>query len=192
MKVTHLLLFSFISICCWSQSNEHLKTAAKKLYDANYLMDIEVITSMTYPKVYEIIGKEEFNKKQDSFFQNEEYRFRLQLPTVAMIYGEMIKVNKTTYCLVTFKNPIRYFFEEQLTTEKATEKAKHLKEINVTKDVTFEPKRNSFNVRKTSTYIAILEEQSTNNWTFINLDDAFQREYVLSNFDTSLKEKLGL
>jgi hypothetical protein len=192
MKLSYFILFNLVSILFCSLPNDKLKLETKKLYDANYHIDIDEITNLTYPKVYESIGKEEFKKKQDELFQNEAYRYRLQLPNVAMNYGELIKRDNLTYCLITFKNPVRYFFEAQLSTEKATEKAEELKKINATKEVTFEPKRNSFNVKKTSHYIAIFDATTNNKWTFINLDDPFQRDYAISNLDASLKEKFGL
>lgn len=46
---------------------------------------------------------------------------------------------------------MRYFFEAKLTAENAAEKKAWIKKNNNTKEVTFEPNRNSFNLNKKST-----------------------------------------
>jgi hypothetical protein len=40
--------------------------------------------------------------------------------------------------------------------------------------VTFETKRNSLNVKRTTTYFAVMDETTINEWKFFNLDDANQ------------------
>ena len=94
----------------------------------------------------------------------------------------MKKNDGKSFYIITFKNPVRYFFEEKLTTEQAAEKKKQLQEINQTQDVTFEPERNSFNVKKTTTYVAISDENTSGEWKFFNFDDKDQREFFEREF----------
>ena len=74
----------------------------------------------------------------------------------------------------------------------AIEKTAWLKEINKTKDVVFEPKRNSFNVKKISTFVAVMDETTYNEWKFFNLDDASQKEIFDVTFNEIIKKELGL
>ncbi len=87
---------------------------------------------------------------------------------------------------------MRYFFETKLTTETVAEKVIWLKQINNSRDVTFEPKRNSFNVRRTTTYVAVMDETTNNEWKFFNLDDPNQLASFQAIFDESIKKELGL
>ena len=107
-------------------------------------------------------------------------------------YGTIKKIEGKSFCVITFRNPMRYFFETKLTTKAATEKATWLKQINKTKEVTFEPKRNSFNIRRTTTYIAIFDETTNKEWKFFNLDDANQLASFQTIFGGSIKKELGL
>jgi hypothetical protein len=84
------------------------------------------------------------------------------------------------------------FFETKLTTEAAADKANWLKQINKSKEVTFEPKRNSFNVIRTTTYIAVFDETTNKEWKFFNLDDANQLAFYQTIFGESMKKELGL
>ena len=192
MKNKLIILFLFLSICAFSQSIESLKVATKNYYEANYLMDFEAIVSSSYPKIVESMGKDIMLEKIEEYYENEEYRVREQLETLPFQYGPIKTIEGKSFCVVTFRNPMRYFFEKKLTSETATEKATWLKQINKTKEVTFEPNRNSFNVKKTSTYVAIIDETNSNEWKFFNLDDANQLVVFQSLFVESVKKGLGL
>ena len=192
MKSKLILLFLFLSISTFSQSTESLKVATKKFYEANYLMDFETIVSLSYSKMAETIGKDVMFEKLEKYYENDEYRLREQLETLPFQYNAIKKIEGKSFCKITFRNPMRYFFETKLTAETASAKTIWLKQINKTKDVTFEPKRNSFNIRRQSTYIAIMDEITNNEWKFFNLDDANQLASFQTIFGESIKKELGL
>ena len=192
MKSKLILLFLFLSISTFSQSTESLKVATKKFYEANYLMDFETIVSLSYPEMMKTIGKDLMLEKLEKYYENDEYRLREQLETLSFQYNAIKKIEGKSFCKITFRNPMRYFFETKLTAETASAKTIWLKQINKTKDVTFEPKRNSFNIRRQSTYIAIMDEITNNEWKFFNLDDANQLASFQTIFGESIKKELGL
>lgn len=190
-KFTSLLLFLFIATG-FSQSRADLMVATKKIYQANYNMGFDDIVALSYPKIVEIMGKETMLEKLDLRHQNEEFRLRLQLEIVPFQFGPIKKIEGKSFCVVTYRNPIRYFFENKLTPEMVIEKTAWLKEVNQTKDITFEPKRNSFNVKKISTFVAVADETTYTEWKFFNFDDANQKEIFETTFNETVKKELGL
>ena len=192
MKNKLSILLLFFSIVTFSQSTESLKIATKKYYEANYLMDFETIVSLSHPLMVKTIGKDLLLEKLDKYYENEEYRLREQLETLPFQYGMVKKIEGKSFCVITFRNPMRYFFETKLTTETAADKSNWLKQINKSKEVTFEPKRNSFNVKKTTTYLAVMDETTIKEWKFFNLDDANQLASFQTIFGESIKKELGL
>lgn len=192
MKNKLSILILFFSIVTFSQSTESLKIDTKKYYEANYLMDFETIVSLSHPLMVQTIGKDLLLEKLDKYYENEEYRLREQLETLPFQYGMVKKIEGKSFCVITFRNPMRYFFETKLTTETAADKANWLKQINKSKEVTFEPKRNSFNVKRTTTYLAVMDETTIKEWKFFNLDDANQLASFQTIFGESIKKELGL
>lgn len=192
MKNKFSTLLLFFSVVTFSQSTESLKIATKKYYEANYLMDFETIASLSHPLMVKTIGKDLLLEKLDKYYENEEYRLREQLETLPFQYGMAKKIEGKSFCVITFRNPIRYFFETKLTTDTAADKANWLKQINKSKEVTFEPKRNSFSVKRTTTYLAVMDETTINEWKFFNLDDANQLASFQTIFGESIKKELGL
>ncbi len=192
MKNKFSTLLLFFSIVAFSQSTESLKIATKKYYESNYLMDFETIASLSHPIMVQTIGKDLLLEKLEKYYENEEYRLREQLETLPFQYGMVKKIEGKSFCVITFRNPMRYFFETKLTTKAAADKANWLKQINKSKEVTFEPKRNSFSVKRTTTYLAVMDETTIKEWKFFNLDDANQLAFYQTIFGESIKKELGL
>ena len=192
MKNQLLFILLFITISSFSQSTESLKLATKKLYEANYLMDFEGIVSYSYPMMIEVFSAYKMLENIEKHYENDEYRLRFQLQTVPFQYGEIKKTEGKSFCVITCRNPMRYFFEAKLTSETSAVKETWLKDINKTKEVTFEPNRNSFNVKKITTFVAVSDETTNNQWKFFNLDDINQLAAFKTLFGESIKKELGL
>ncbi len=192
MKSKLFFLLFLLSSTSFAQSIDQLKIATKKIYDANYTMDFETVAQLTYPQILTAIGKDKLLEKLDTDYQNEAFRMRLELVTPVFIYAPIKKIANRSFVVVSYKNPVRYFFENKLNPTIAAEKVTELRKKNQTQDVTFEPKRNSFNVRRISKLIAISDETTSGYWKFYNLDDEVQRQFFDTTFDITVKKELGL
>lgn len=193
MKPTLLSTLLFlITFQVFSQSSEALKTSMTKLYEANYLMDFETIDSYLYPKLATTLGATEVLEAVERHYENDDYRLRLQLEMVPFQYSEIKKIEGRSFCVITCRNPMRYTFEKKLTAERIDEKTTMLKESHKTKEVTFEPNRNSFNVRATTTFVAVADETTKNQWAFFNFDDTTQKIGFDIFFNADIRKELGL
>ena len=188
-------LYTFIvfsSMSGFAQSVENLKILTKKIHDANYTMDFEAVAVLTYPKIYESTGKATFVEKLDGDYQNDAFRMRIQIENPIFQYSEIKKIEGKTFCVITYKNPIRYFYENKMTPEMGQQKAASLKEYSQVYETIYEPKRNSINVKRNTKLVAISDEITANQWRFINLDDDTQRQLANKLLNESIKKELGL
>jgi hypothetical protein len=192
MKNKLSLFLLFISISSFSQSMESLKTETKKLYQANYLLDFEAIEKLSYPGMVESMGRAAFLEKCEWHYENEQYRLRYQLESMPIPLGKIETVGSQSFCVITLRIPKRYSFEKKLTTEQASDKKIWLQEMNKTKEVIFEPNRNSFNVKATTTYVAVYDDTTNGEWKFFNLDNVEQLFVFNTLFDEKTKTALGL
>lgn len=186
LSVFLCLLSFFLS----AQTLENLKPLTQKICGANYNMDFETVADLTYPKIFE--NRTAFTEKLDSDYQNEVFRMRLQIENPVFKYSEILKIDGKSYCVVSYNNPIRYFFETKLDAVTGPKKAAELKQSARANETIYEPKRNSINVKRNSQLIAIADELTQNQWKFINLDDLTQRAAADSLLNESLKKQLGL
>ena len=189
---TKLLLLFLTSFCATSQTLEKLKSETKKLHDANYTMDFDAIAALTYPKVYESNGIAAFTEKLDTDYANEEFRKRLQIVDPIFVYSELKIMNDKKFYVITYKNPVRYFFENKMDSPTAQQKANALKASTMAHEVVVEPKRNSVNVKRNSKFIAISDENTNGEWRFFNFDDVSQRALFDALIGADVKKALGL
>jgi len=115
MRKQFSLLILLVVYNGFAQSTESLKTATKNFYEANYLLDFETIVALSYPKMVEDFGRDVLLEHIEKHYENEEFRLRLQLETVPFQYGTIKKIESKSFCVITCRNPMRYFFETKLT-----------------------------------------------------------------------------
>jgi len=193
MKTKFTICLLLVAIVSFSQSFEKLKIETRQIYDANYNMDFDAIAKLSYPKIIELLGgKLKFIEKLDSDYLNDGFRMRLQLENPVFSYSEIRKVEDKTFYIVSYYNPVRYFFETKLDADAGMKKAAQLKESTNAKTVIFEPKRNSFNVKRNSKFVAISDQTTNGEWRFFNMDDVQQRTLFYTLFSTNVKKELGL
>lgn len=189
------LLFVLLINCAnmlQAQTLENLKPEVLKFYEGHYYMDFNEIATLTYPKILETADKENFIKKLDFDYQNNVYRKRLQLVHPVFQYSSVKKIDGIFVCIITYKNPTRYFFEQNLTPEAAAQNTDILKQRMKATEVIFEPMRNSINVKYTSKIIAVTDSSTGNTWKFFNFDDPEQEEIFRKLFNENIKKTLGL
>lgn len=193
MKFKFSTIFLLLVSCfSYAQTIEQVKVETKKIYDANYTMDFDAVANLTYPSIVEHFGRSKFLDKLDNDYQNEKYRMRIQLEKMVFQYGEIQKIDGKMYCVITYRNPARYFYETKLDSNTSLSEANFLREKDQTKDATFEPKRNTFNVRRISKLIAIADATTKNEWKFLNVDDLEQRALSKNILNDTVKKQLGL
>lgn len=185
------LLF-FLAIPVHSQTLESLKLETLKFHESHYYMDFIETANLTYPKIIETTDKEKFITQLDSESQNADFRKRIQLTQPVFQYGPIKKIGDQSFCLITYKNPTRYFFEQKLDVAAANQKVSDLKKMTKATEVIFEPIRNSINVKRSSKLVAVADDSTENKWKFFNFDDPIQQEMFLKLYSENIKKQLGL
>jgi len=189
-KLLVLLFFSIMSI--QSQTVESLKSETLKFYEGHYYMDFKSVADLTHSSVFENADTETFIQILDTEYQNAEFRKRLQLVQPIFSYTAIKTIDGQTFCVITYKNPTRYFFEQKLDAATANQKVSELKQSTKATEVIFEPVRNSINVKRSSKLVAVADESTQNQWKFFNFDDPIQQEMFLKLFSENIKKQLGL
>ena len=192
MKTRMWILLFLSTLNTIGQSLEKLKSNTKKIYDANYTMDFEAVTELTYPSIVAQIGKDQFIAQLDANYQNDEFRMRLEIVNPTFSYSNIKKIESHSFCVISYKNPVRYFFENKLDGLSAPRRVALLKQTTLDTDVIFEPKRNSINVKQNSRLIAVYDDTTKFQWTFFNFDDLTQRQLFYTTFNNNVKKELGL
>ena len=191
LKRSCLLLLFLFTLGMYAQESSILKTALR-LHEANYNMDFDSVASFTHPEVIARLGgKKAFTEKLDTDSQNGGYRKRLQLTAPVFQAGPVKTIGARKFCVITFRNPTRYFYEQPLDTGQMKKLLNDWKQIAATNEVYAEPNRNSINVKRVSKLVGVADDQTGGQWKFFNFDDERQVEVFNSVFAAE-KVQLGL
>lgn len=189
MRKTFCLLLMLTAAIGFSQSLEQLKSDTKKMYDASYNMDFEVVMDYTYPKFFELVPREAMLKTMDEAFQNDTTKMRFVYPSVAFSYSEIKTIDGKKFCIIKYKNAQRITYEEKLKPEMSETILKALKGNKKFESVAFEKNRNSFLIIGDAILLAVSDPLTNGEWKFINYDD--ERVFELL-FAKNYKTELGL
>jgi hypothetical protein len=188
-KLITSILALFISLQLFSQTIEPLKVEVEKIYQSTVVLDYDAILNSTYPRVFEIIPKEQMKEVLQSTFNGAEgIKVKLLPTSPEFSFGEIFKIDKQSFCLVDHNLAM------QLTLDEVVEDSEMMisifKSAMETEKVTFDKETNSFIIYKRSTMIGIYDDFTANSWKFLNKD----KNNVLANKLLSEKviKQLGL
>ena len=159
-----------------SQTIEPLKVEIEKIYQATVVLDYDAILDATYPKVFEIVPKEQMKEVLKSTFNGGEGIKIKLLPTQPEFsFGEIFKIDNQSFCLVDHNLSMQLTMDEKM--EDVEMMISIFKSALETEKVTFDEQTNTFTIHKRSTMIGIYDEFTNNSWKFLNKD----KNNVLAN-----------
>ncbi|CAM3529663.1 hypothetical protein FSS13T_20890 [Flavobacterium saliperosum S13] len=183
-----LVLIASFASNIHAQDLTSLKTEAQKTYEASANLNFDAIFEHTYPKVFEIVSKEQMKEMFDQMMANDQFTIKLIPVAPNFKFGNIKKIENKLFCVVEHDNAMTMKFntpmegaEDLIATFKASMKAD---------EVTYDKASNTFSIKMRSTMIAIADEQTKNKWKFLNNDKSGQLFNML--FNEKIKTELGL
>ena len=175
-KLIASFIIVFVSLQMHSQTIEPLKLEIEKIYQATVVLDYDAILDATYPKVFEIVPKEQMKEVLKSTFNGVEGIKIKLLPTLPVFsFGEIFKIDNQSFCLVDHNLSMQLTMDEKM--EDVEMMISIFKSTLETEKVTFDEPNNTFTIHKRSTMIGIYDEFTNNSWKFLNKD----KNNVLAN-----------
>jgi hypothetical protein len=187
-KILTLLLFVTISNS-FSQTMESLKTATQKMYQSSIDMKFNDIMDLTYPKVFEIVDRETLSAAMQSMFDSEMMRITLTDLKPTFAYSEIKDVDGKKFSVIRYRNGMKMALEGETDEQMASMMEEGLKSTPQFDKVVYDKATNTFTVEGNAVMIAVADDTTKNQWTFVNYDD--DKLFALI-FDEKIKTALGL
>lgn len=181
-----LLAVSFVSEL-YAQDLASLKTEAKKTYEASANLNFDAIFEHTYPKVFDIVPKEQMKEMFDQMMANENFSIKLIPVAPNFKFGEIKKIDNKFFCIVEHDNAMTMKFNKPM--ENAQDLTETFKASMKAEEVTFDKATNTFSIKMRSTMIAVADELTKNKWKFLNNDKNGQLFSMI--FNEKIKTELG-
>lgn len=191
MKNKLTVLFFFIGIGLFAQTQEAMKKGAENMYEASYNMDFDAMLEATYPRIFEMVSREQMHDFMDKSFQDEQFRIRFVHPSVKMNYSEIKEIEGKKVVLITYEASMRMIFETQLSNFDIKDIQANLGINLPEKTIIYEPNRNGFLISGTDTMIAIADEYTQKEWKYITYDKV-QKPLLVQILGQNVLKELGL
>ncbi len=190
MKKQFFIIIAFIlSINSFAQDLTSLKTEAQKMYSATIALDYDLILETTYPKLFEIVGKDKMKETLISTFNGtEEMKIKILPIEPEFSYGKIKKIGNKLFCLIDYNLSMQLIFNDTMIDSKIF--IKEFKKNTDAKSVTYDKSTNSFTINIRYTMIGIFDAFTNGKWCFLNKE----KGNVLFDklFDETVKKELGL
>ena len=188
--VTGIILF--IANIAIGQNLETLKLETTKMYKATSKMNYDEILDYSYPKLFDIITRDQMKEVLEMTFKNEQFSIIFLQNDPNFEYSAIKKIEKKSLVIIKYDLAMAMQFNEPVDDETIEIMINALKSQGESyADVKFDKVKNTFVIKGKSTMIGIADELTDNKWKFLNYDKN-KRQIAEMLLSDSILNKLGL
>lgn len=190
LKLT-LFVTLLLAQLTFAQDLNALKEGAQKIYVATTTLDYDTILESTYPKIFDIVPKEQMKEMLAATFSgNEQMKIKLLTLEPDFKFGDIKKIEQQTFCLIEHNLGLELTLTEKIEGEEIQLMIDLMKEAMESDSVSFNKETNTFTINKKSTMIGVSDAETKNQWKFINRDK--KNVLVTKLFSEKVIKELGL
>lgn len=183
-----MLLFTVTAI---AQDKQSLQQKAREMYEVTVNNDYDKILDYTYPKIFELVPREQMKEILSSLFNSPELEVTILDTPPEFTYGDIKKINDGYYCLVQHNLSMKMVFAEKIAVDQQAVLVQGMKKAMATDKVTFDEKENAITIHKRAEMIAVSDSYTVNKWSFAN-NNKEQGNFMNMLFSEAVINELGL
>ena len=190
MKI-RLLTFTFFlfqTIAVLAQDVSALKSEALRSYKAGVSLNFDAIFDTTYPKVFDIVSRDQMKEMFAQMMDNEQFSIKLIEVDPKFSFGELKKIEDKSFSILTYNNVMEMTFKTPM--EDGEAMVDVFKANMGAEKVTYNKMTNTFRIELRATLIAVADALTNNKWKFLNKDN--ENKMFLMIFDEKIQKQLGL
>jgi hypothetical protein len=157
------------SIGGFAQNKMQLKEATQKMLDLRAREEFVELSGTVYPKVFEVIPKDQYLDQQKAFYNGDDYTIHIIRMDPSIDYGAIEKDSYGTYyCLINYTDKMVVELKGKPDPQNIQAKEEYFKKLLGTESIAYNQENNYFDVKKRVEVVAIADEASRQQWTFID------------------------
>lgn len=188
-KIIACLFLLAFTLTAAAQDKAALQTGLDRVYKNTTGGQYEALLADTYPKIFDVIPKEQMLKSLQGMLNGPGYVLDVLDAPANFEIGEIKHIGSGYYCIVKHDLLMKMTFTEPISEADSKTMIENLKTSMKTKDVTFNPRSNSFTMYTRADIIAISNTVTGGKWKFLNRTGNAIMEKVL---DADVRKALGV
>ncbi|WP_438965755.1 hypothetical protein [Flavobacterium sp.] len=191
LKIFALSFFVFALNSVVAQNQETLEKETNKMYEATLKMDFDKIIEYTYPKIFDLVPKDQLKGILQQTFDNDEFKMEFVAVNPNFEYGKVSKIEEKSLAIINYKVSMTMTFYEELEQETIDLMINTFKAAGSYDEVNYDLDKKAFIIATRTKMIAVSDELTKKQWKFITYDKKNRKiaEMLLSD---SILTKLGL
>ena len=191
-KIVLSLILFFLTNVIVGQDLKSLEDETTKMYNSTSKMNFEEILDFSYPKLFDIVSREQMKQMLEATFSNEQFDISFLPIAPNFDYAPIKKIDNKSLCIIKYNIGMSMHFNEPIEDETVEIMINTLKAQGESySDVKFNKEKNTFIIKGISTMIAIADDITENKWKFITYDKN-KRQIAEMLLSDSILNKLGL
>lgn len=191
IKIFALSLFVFTLNNAIAQNQEILEKETNKMYEATLKMDFEEIIEYTYPKIFDLVSKEQLKGILKQTFENDEFKMEFVAVNPNFEYGKILNIEDKLLSIIDYKVSMSMTFYEELEEETINFMINTFKTAGNYDEVNYDLDKKAFIIATRTKMIAVSDELTKKQWKFITYDKK-NRKIAEMLLNDSILTKLGL
>ena len=162
-----IALLLAVSITGFAQDKKLLKEATQKMIDLKDQEDFTELSGTVYPKVYEVIPRDQYIDQQKTMYNGEDYTVHMIRIDPSIDYGSIQKDSYgTTFCLINYTAKMAVELKKKPESKDLAAKEDYFKKLLGTESISYNEQNNYFDVKKRVQVVAIADESTRQQWAF--------------------------
>lgn len=164
-----IALLLAVSAGGFAQDKNMLKKATQKMIDLKDQEELIELSGTVYPKVFDVIPKDQYLDQQKAMYNTEDYTVHMVRMDPSIDYGAIEKDSYgTTYCIVNYTAKMVVELKKKPEPKDIQAKEDYFKKLLGTENMAYNEETNVFDVKKRVEVVAIADEATRQQWTFID------------------------
>ncbi|MDV6169807.1 hypothetical protein R1T16_15325 [Flavobacterium sp. DG1-102-2] len=190
MKKIILLAFLVTApLFATAQDKASLAKDAQRMLDYTFAENYKGLMDLTYPKIFDLIPKEQMLEMLPKMLKGEGYTIKLDKVPENFTFGDIKKIEGGSYAVVSYDTQMRMIFTERPADKEIETMTTMFKENMKASVATFDKTDNSFLIKKRSQMIAAADAATGQKWTFLNNENP---QLIEKLFSENIRKGLGL
>lgn len=166
-KTALLLLFCFSSFCLQAQEKAEIIPLAEEML-ASVQKDYNSILDYTYPKVFDLVTREQMTALFDQMFNNDAFSINIMpAKNAALEISEVKEIKGCKYALLSYNSEMQLQFKTEIEISPNDMKNALLMSFPNAK-IDYDEANNTYNISLEQKNLVISDEYTQGNWRFLN------------------------
>ncbi len=170
--------------------NSSFQEITQQWYEAYYQKDFNKVLSLSYPEIFNIVPQDDLKKSFETSFENDQFSMFYVEKKPTFEYSQQFDLEEGKFIIMNFMMYLGIKFKVDLPEQTIEYLKKEYQQKMKADEVIYEPKNNTFVIKRKDINLLINNNLTNNTWKIVNFEPS-QKGFVHYIFGDDFNQKIG-